>query len=133
MDPQGGGFLTLQTWRLQFPLQFEELAPEIRLTLSTCKELNESKDFEKLLHHILSIGNYLNGGSNLGAAHGYLLKSLTKLADARGMPLERGPPNRFPCRLGWGSTSPSAPLGLSRGYGVLCRQRQSHHPVGFCG
>ena len=68
----------------EFPLQFEDLAPEIELTLNACKQLLKCPKFEDVLHYVLSIGNYVNGGTNKGACHGFQLKSLVKLADARG-------------------------------------------------
>ncbi len=36
------------------------------------------------MQYVLSIGNYLNGGTPKGGAHGVLFKSLVKLLDARG-------------------------------------------------
>jgi hypothetical protein len=68
----------------EFPLQFEELAPEIELTLKACKEMLNNKKLESVLHVALSIGNYVNGGTAKGACHGFQLKTLPKMADARG-------------------------------------------------
>ena len=61
--------------------QFEELAPEIVLALNASKALTSSKALERLMHIVLSVGNYLNGSTPKGAAHGFMLKSLGKLAD----------------------------------------------------
>ena len=55
------------------------------IALDTCRELINSKRFETVLHYVLSIGNYVNGGTPKGGCHGFMLKSLPKLADARGM------------------------------------------------
>ena len=68
-------------------MQFEELQPEVSIALDTCRELINSKRFETVLHYVLSIGNYVNGGTPKGGCHGFMLKSLPKLADARGMKL----------------------------------------------
>lgn len=68
----------------EFPLQFDELAPETALGLRACKELRDSTGFEQVLLCILSVGNYVNGNTPKGAAHGIALQSLTKLSDARG-------------------------------------------------
>jgi len=68
----------------EFPLQFEELAPEIDVTLKACKEMLDNKKLESVLHVALSIGNYVNGGTAKGACHGFQLKTLPKMGDARG-------------------------------------------------
>jgi hypothetical protein len=70
-------------------IQFEELQPEINIVLKACQELVDSKRLEEVMHYVLSIGNYVNGGTPKGGCHGFMLKSLPKLADARGL-LDKG-------------------------------------------
>eukprot|EP00730_Choanoeca_flexa_P004949 TRINITY_DN11846_c5_g1_i1.p1 TRINITY_DN11846_c5_g1~~TRINITY_DN11846_c5_g1_i1.p1 ORF type:complete len:1636 (+),score=587.46 TRINITY_DN11846_c5_g1_i1:537-4910(+) len=68
----------------EFPSQFEELAPEISIALKACRQMNESRKLEKLMHHALSIGNYINGSTAKGGAHGFMLKSLPKMGESKG-------------------------------------------------
>jgi hypothetical protein len=68
----------------EFPEQFEELLPSISTALAACNELTGNQNFTVVLEFILAIGNYMNGGTARGAAHGFQLKSLPKLADTRG-------------------------------------------------
>ena len=46
--------------------------------------MGDSHGLRRLLRYTLGIGNYMNGGTPKGAAHGIMLKSLTKLIDSRG-------------------------------------------------
>ncbi|CAH3194613.1 unnamed protein product, partial [Porites evermanni] len=69
---------------MEFPGQFEDLAPNVNNLLQACQELYNSKNFLLVLEYVLSIGNILNSGSNRGAAYGFRLHSLPKLADIRG-------------------------------------------------
>lgn len=68
----------------EFPLQFQELAPECKLALNACKELNSSKRLKVVMRKVLSIGNFLNSGTPKGGALGITVKSLPKLADSKG-------------------------------------------------
>jgi hypothetical protein len=50
-------------------------------TLQTAtRELEDSVWFRRLLELVLGVGNYLNGGTPRGRAHGFKLDSLVKLA-----------------------------------------------------
>ncbi|KAL9974456.1 hypothetical protein ACROYT_G011488 [Oculina patagonica] len=69
---------------MEFPTQFEDLAPNVNNLLQACKELYNSKNFLLVLEYVLSVGNILNAGSNRGGAYGFRLQSLPKLADIRG-------------------------------------------------
>lgn len=69
---------------MEFPTQFEDLAPNVNNLLQACQELYNSKNFLLVLEYVLSIGNILNSGSNRGGAYGFRLHSLPKLADIRG-------------------------------------------------
>eukprot|EP00911_Craspedida_sp_UC1_P003024 UC1_evm6s2203 len=68
----------------EFPHQFEELAPEVAGALTALRQLKSSKRLRRVMHYCLSIGNYINGGTNKGGAHGMMLKSLQKMGDTRG-------------------------------------------------
>eukprot|EP00051_Salpingoeca_urceolata_P007194 m.95448 g.95448 ORF g.95448 m.95448 type:complete len:1713 (-) comp15154_c1_seq2:26-5164(-) len=68
----------------EFPLEFEELAPNISKALAACKELLLGDRLTRVMHYALSIGNYINGSTPRGGAHGFLLKTLPKFADSRG-------------------------------------------------
>ncbi|KAJ3450734.1 disheveled-associated activator of morphogenesis [Anaeramoeba flamelloides] len=52
--------------------------------LLACNELRSSKSLKTILRVILAIGNYLNGGTFRGGAHGFKLSSLTKLYNVKG-------------------------------------------------
>ncbi|XP_074617282.1 uncharacterized protein LOC141876525 isoform X2 [Acropora palmata] len=69
---------------MEFPTQYEDLAPNVDNLLQACQQLYYSKNFLLVLEYVLSIGNILNSGSNRGGAYGFRLQSLPKLADIRG-------------------------------------------------
>ncbi|XP_048577123.1 formin-like protein 6 isoform X2 [Nematostella vectensis] len=69
---------------MEFPCQYDDLAPAVKGLLEACHELYCSKKFPVVLEYILAIGNYINGGTNRGGAYGLRLTSLPKLADIRG-------------------------------------------------
>lgn len=77
--------LDLLLWMHEFPAQFTELEPEIVLALDACGELLDSKRFKEVCVYCLSIGNYVNGGTPKGGAHGIYVKSLPKMSDSRGV------------------------------------------------
>jgi hypothetical protein len=52
----------------------------ISTALAACNELTGNQNFTVVLEFILAIGNYMNGGTARGAAHGFQLKSLPKVA-----------------------------------------------------
>jgi len=68
---------------MEVPSQFHDIQPPIISLLEACIALEKSKKFEKLLEYILTIGNYLNGGTTRGGAYGFKLSSLTKLVSVR--------------------------------------------------
>lgn len=69
---------------MEFPQQFEDLAPNVNNLLQACSELYNSKNFQLMLEYVLSVGNILNTGSTRGGAYGFRLHSLPKMADIRG-------------------------------------------------
>nr|CCA17110.1 forminhomology 2 domaincontaining protein putative [Albugo laibachii Nc14] len=72
---------------MRFHLSFEDRVLETQAQLdilsAATDELIESRNFRKVLEHILAIGNYLNGGTPRGAAYGFKLDTLTKLHTLR--------------------------------------------------
>jgi hypothetical protein len=76
--------LDLLLWIYEFPAQLQELEPEIALAKGAVSDLLSSDRFRTVFNYVLSLGNYVNGGTAKGAAHGVHLKCLSKLADARG-------------------------------------------------
>ncbi|XP_028410081.1 formin-like protein 2 [Dendronephthya gigantea] len=76
--------LDLLLFILEFPLQYEELSPTVSSVLQTCTDIIHSKKFQTVLEYVLAIGNYLNGGTSRGSAHGFQISSLPKLIDTRG-------------------------------------------------
>ena len=63
-------------------LQCEE---QLGLMRAACAELRECSPFSKLLQAVLELGNYLNAGTQRGAAAGFKLDTLLKLADVKGV------------------------------------------------
>ncbi|EDO29773.1 predicted protein, partial [Nematostella vectensis] len=63
---------------MEFPCQYDDLAPAVKGLLEACHELYCSKKFPVVLEYILAIGNYINGGTNRGGAYGLRLTSLPK-------------------------------------------------------
>ena len=56
-----------------------ELGGKIEDVAAAVKEVRTSKALKTVLQHALAIGNYLNGGTNKGAAWGFKIDSLNKL------------------------------------------------------
>ena len=67
----------------EVPNQFHDIQPSVVSLLEACVALEKSKRFERLLEYILTIGNYLNGGTTRGGAHGFKMNSLTKLVNVK--------------------------------------------------
>ena len=51
----------------------------VSTVLETCNEIINSKKFRTVMEYILAVGNYLNGGTSRGGAHGFKISSLTKV------------------------------------------------------
>ncbi|XP_066927241.1 formin-B-like [Clytia hemisphaerica] len=67
----------------EIPEQLRGIEPPITNVINGYKCLRDSKDFKKLLEYILSIGNYMNGGTKEGCAYGFRLSTLVKLVDIK--------------------------------------------------
>jgi len=76
----------LQCWsfKLSCKEQFNDINPPLSILTKACNELLDSEKLKKTLGLILSIGNYLNGGSKRGQADGFQLEVLPKLNDTKG-------------------------------------------------
>jgi len=65
-------------------LELEELKREVEIPLrnlrEAIKEVRSSETLKRVLSIVLSIGNYLNGGTNRGQADGFSLEALCKLS-----------------------------------------------------
>lgn len=62
----------------------QNLDPYIMTATAACEEVMTSKKFNRILGLILSIGNVMNAGSNIGRAVAFELPILTKLNDPKG-------------------------------------------------
>lgn len=71
----------------QFKITFEDKVSQIKPTLKTIstalKEIETSKAFRMFCTITLALGNFLNGKSARGGAHGFKLITLSKLADTK--------------------------------------------------
>ncbi|KYR02587.1 actin binding protein [Tieghemostelium lacteum] len=63
--------------------QIEELTPDINSLLKASQEVKNNKSFHKILEIVLSLGNFINGGTNRGDLYGFKLDSLNALVDMR--------------------------------------------------
>jgi len=63
--------------------QIEELTPDIQALQKASTEIKNNKHFHKILEIILSLGNFINGGTNRGEVHGFKLDSLMSLFEVR--------------------------------------------------
>ncbi|KAF2076332.1 hypothetical protein CYY_002388 [Polysphondylium violaceum] len=63
--------------------QIEELTPDIQALQKASTEMKNNKNFHKILEIILSLGNFINGGTNRGEVHGFKLDSLMSLFEVR--------------------------------------------------
>ena len=78
----------LQCWifKRRFESDVGELKPDLETMQNAVKEVRSSKKLIQLLKTVLALGNYLNGGSFRGEAHGYQLEVLLKMRDTRANP-----------------------------------------------
>jgi len=71
--------------RAQWPERIHELRSKIEDVGSAVKEVRGSKALRSVIEHALAYGNYLNGGTNKGAAWGFKLDGLNKLAGTKSL------------------------------------------------
>ncbi|KAF6005506.1 hypothetical protein F1559_005110 [Cyanidiococcus yangmingshanensis] len=67
----------------QLDHQLEDIASQIEVVLTACRQIFESDRLASVLSAILAIGNYLNQGTNRGNALGFRLSSVLKLSETR--------------------------------------------------
>ena len=67
----------------EIPDQIQGIEPAITNLIKACRSLKDNADFKHFLEYVLTVGNYLNGGTNRGRAHGFRLSALVKLVDIR--------------------------------------------------
>ena len=72
----------LKIWSAIFKYEFilPKMHEAFNYMIPACKELKESKHFQKVLSAILSLGNIMNGGTTKGQADGFSLDILPKLS-----------------------------------------------------
>ena len=75
--------LKLLLFKAQYPTLLAELEAAVTTVKAACLSLSSSNNFQELLRLILAIGNYLNGGSQLGQTHGFDLTTLCKLQNTK--------------------------------------------------
>ncbi|KAN0009757.1 hypothetical protein ACTFIU_007058 [Dictyostelium citrinum] len=63
--------------------QIEELTPDINALLKGSMETKNNKAFHQILEIVLSLGNFINGGTPRGEIYGFKLDSLGGLMDCR--------------------------------------------------
>ena len=75
----------MELW--QFKLQFSELLEiqmdRIEILRQSHDNVKNSASFKIVLKYILAYGNYMNGGTKKGQAHGFKLNSLRQIASAK--------------------------------------------------
>ena len=67
----------------EIPELYESLKEPLQNISLALKTLLSNQSFVRLLEYLLSVGNYLNSGSNRGNAYGFRLSALPKLTEVR--------------------------------------------------
>ncbi|KAI9101081.1 hypothetical protein DFS34DRAFT_456152 [Phlyctochytrium arcticum] len=75
--------LECMLYRRRFEEEVEEVVPDLETVLLACEQVKNSKKLRRLLQNVLVVGNYLNGTSFRGDAHGFKLEGLLNLRDTR--------------------------------------------------
>ena len=71
--------LKLLLFVIRFPSQVSDVESSIRILASAASSVQSSRPLKQLMSVILTVGNYLNTGTNKGAAAGFKLTSLQLL------------------------------------------------------
>lgn len=73
--------------RIKFLINFNDMIKDVEIDISAatiaCEEVLSCKRFHKIVRLILSIGNILNAGTNIGGAVAFELPALTNLDDVK--------------------------------------------------
>ncbi|GFR84530.1 inverted formin-2 [Elysia marginata] len=72
--------LELMLLRSDFQSQLSNVRSNLAVLTSLCRRLQDNKGLKKFLRLVLHAGNYINKGSSSGAAVGFRVSSLNKLA-----------------------------------------------------
>jgi hypothetical protein len=73
-------------YRQSFEERAEQILAPLETIQSACRSIRTSETFRTILAVILSLGNYMNGGTNRGQADGFeLLSALDKLGDTKAL------------------------------------------------
>ncbi|KAI8337549.1 hypothetical protein BC941DRAFT_352646 [Chlamydoabsidia padenii] len=70
-------------FRRKFHHELQEILPDLETLRCAINELRHSHRFKMILKTILAIGNYLNGQTVRGNAHGFHLDALLKIQDTK--------------------------------------------------
>eukprot|EP01119_Soliformovum_irregulare_P002332 TRINITY_DN1260_c2_g1_i1.p1 TRINITY_DN1260_c2_g1~~TRINITY_DN1260_c2_g1_i1.p1 ORF type:complete len:740 (-),score=348.98 TRINITY_DN1260_c2_g1_i1:24-1922(-) len=72
-------------FKIGFTPKYNDLKPDIELIKNASKQMRKSPKLLKIIQLVLLFGNFLNGGTNRGDAHGFKLGALKKLVDTKSM------------------------------------------------
>ena len=75
---------------LHFDHDFALLQEKQNKFLVATKEVKDSRNFLEVLGMVMAIGNYMNGGSTRGQAHGFRLDVLAKLTNMKANDRKKG-------------------------------------------
>jgi len=81
--PNLSGRLSSWVFKREFDFKLADILADIEMVNSAVVELKKSTKFTKILHAVLVLGNYMNGGYFGGAGKGYKLQSLLRLRDTK--------------------------------------------------
>jgi len=75
---------------LQFDENFQLLQEKLQKFTKASKEIKDSKNFLEVLSMVMAIGNYMNGSTSRGQAHGFKLDVLGKLTNMKANDRKKG-------------------------------------------
>eukprot|EP01108_Squamamoeba_japonica_P006173 TRINITY_DN4972_c0_g1_i1.p2 TRINITY_DN4972_c0_g1~~TRINITY_DN4972_c0_g1_i1.p2 ORF type:complete len:360 (-),score=203.83 TRINITY_DN4972_c0_g1_i1:64-1143(-) len=77
------GRLSAWVFKREFDFKLADILSDIEMVNNAVVELKKSSKFTKLLHVVLVLGNWMNGGYFGGAGKAYKLQSLLRLRDTK--------------------------------------------------
>ena len=83
--PQCRQRLNLWIFINSFDAEYDAMMETVSCYKNSCIELEQNKDLPQILSLILTVGNYMNGGTRKGQADGFDLDILTKLDAVKGL------------------------------------------------
>lgn len=75
--------LLFMKFKIGFDEMVQKLKSDFKTSIAACEEVTTCQKFDKILHLILLIGNFMNAGSNLGQATAFELSILANLNDVK--------------------------------------------------